>query len=116
MQDDKNNMFNINSYNQSGGITAGVVNLGTHPRKVDDQSGKQLLENLQKEKKIVITSVMGDQEAFNFGHQILNFLKEKGYNAEGVNQAIYSKPIIGQFIENQKVEQTDIIIGNQERR
>lgn len=108
-------MFNINSFNQSGGITAGVVNLGPQPRRVDEQSGKQLLDNLKKGKKITITSVMGDQEAFNFGHQILNFLKGKGYNAEGVNQAIYSQPIIGQFIENKNPNQTDIIIGTQEK-
>ncbi len=110
------NIFNVNSHNQSGGITAGIVNLGLQPRKLDNTSAAQLTQNLSKHKKIKITSVMGDQEAFNFGHQILSYLKENGYEAEGVNQAIYSQPVVGQFIENGESDSIDIIIGTQEKK
>lgn len=107
----KNNIFNVSSNSQSGGITAGIVNLGPNSRHIDDGVKSQLKNTVDKSKKVVITAVLGDPEAFNFAHEVLKFLQDEQYNAEGVNQAIYSKPVIGQFIE-QKPGQVNIVIGS----
>lgn len=55
---------------------------------------------------------MGDSEAFRFANQINDFLKAQGYlNVEGVSQAMYSKPMIGQYL-NRDNKGIKIIIGS----
>ena len=97
--------INVTSNNQSGGITANQVNIGSVPRNLDENFKRQLLEALTiKSEKIDIASVMGDSESFRFANQINDFLKSQGYiNVEGVSQAVYSKPVIGQFIDRDKI-------------
>lgn len=90
-------VFNIISTNQSGGITAGVVNVGPQPRKVDAELIRQLQQLLpDKAKTVTVTSVMGDGEAFDFATQIKDVLVKQGYDVNGVNRAVFSAPIIGQ--------------------
>lgn len=109
----KQPMINVSSTNQSGGITANQVNIGAIPRNLDENLKNQLLENLKnKSEKIDIASVMGDSEAFRFANQINDFLKNQGYlNVEGVSQAVYSKPMIGQYL-NRDTKGIKIIIGS----
>ncbi len=49
-------------------------------------------------KKVVVTAVMGDQEAFRFASEIKDYLTSQGYEVDGVNQAIFSGPITGQIV------------------
>jgi excinuclease UvrABC ATPase subunit len=115
MSDDDNKNININSYNQSGGITAYNVNIGPQDRKLTESTGQQLIDELKKrpDKEITVTAVMGDGEAFRFASQVKNFLTEKGYDPKGVNQAVYTNPVEGQII-NEKDDKIDIIIGNKQ--
>lgn len=103
----------ITSHNQSGGITAHTVNIGSPPRQLDPASAVQLEQNIPKDKPVKVTAVMGDQEAFAFASQITSYLKSKGYSVDGVNQAIYSQPVIGQFI-NPSAGGYDIVIGGKQ--
>jgi hypothetical protein len=90
-------VFNVASHNQSGGITAGVVNVGPQPRKIDAGLMSQLTQILpEKTKKVTVTTIMGDGEAFAFATQIKDYLVQQGYDVNGVNQAVFSEPLFGQ--------------------
>ena len=39
---------------------------------------------------------MGDGEAFSFATQIKDFLVQQGHHVNGVNQSVFSAPVIGQ--------------------
>ena len=90
-------VFNVTSKNQQGGITAGIVNVGPRPRHLNQALKNQLVTMLpDKSRQITITSVMGDGEAFKFAMEIKDYLTAQGYSVKGVNQAVFSGPIIGQ--------------------
>ncbi len=94
-----NHNISVTSNNQLGGITAHTVNIGSPRRQLDAVSAQHLLQELPKNKPVKVVAVMGDQEAFAFATQILGHLKLNGYQAEGVDQAIYSQPVVGQLIK-----------------
>jgi hypothetical protein len=110
----KNQIQNISitSNNQSGGITAHTVNTGATRRQLDAASAQQLLKALPKNKPVKVVAVMGDQEAFAYATQILGHLKANDYLAEGVDQAVYSQPVVGQFI-NPTASGFEVLIGGQ---
>ena len=92
--------ININSFNQSGGITAHTVNISPQRRQLDQATKDQIIREIPKSASIQVTSVMGDGEAFNYATEILNFLKSNNYlNVDGVNQGVYSQPVFGQHCE-----------------
>lgn len=66
-----------------------------------------------KGQNITITSVMGDQEAFQYASEIKSYLELKGWKISGINQAIYSAPVIGQFMDIKSDGSIDILIGGQ---
>lgn len=90
-------VFNVSSTNQHGGITAGFVNVGAQPRQVDARLRSRLQEMLpDKTKTVTVVSVMGDGEAFGFATQIKDFLTNQGYDVKGVNQSVFTAPVMGQ--------------------
>lgn len=110
----KPKQINVTSYNQSGGITAYNVNIGQQDRKLTQQLANQITKYIIENdvNNIKITSVMGDQEAFQFASVIKTFLVDQGYSVNGVNQAVYLKPVHGQIIEPGKdPKSVNIIIG-----
>jgi hypothetical protein len=106
----QNQNISITSNNQSGGITAHTVNIRSARRQLDAVSAQQLLQALPKNKPVKVVAVMGDQEAFAFATQILGHLKADGYRAEGVEQAVYSQPVVGQFI-NRTASGFEVVVG-----
>jgi hypothetical protein len=44
MNDDKK--YNVTSFNQLGGITAGQVNIGSQPRQMDEGNVETFIQNL----------------------------------------------------------------------
>jgi len=109
-------VYNVTSRNQQGGITAGEVNIGKTPRIFNQQVALALQAHLpsEKDKTIVITAVMGDQEAFQFAEQIKEYLSSQGWKVDGVDQAVYSKPVVGQIIKPRSDGKVEIIIGGKE--
>ena len=93
MADDKNNQIhNVTSYNQSGGVTAHTVNIGPQRRKMDDALRNQILTQLPRDKEISVTAVMGDGEALEFALEINAFLHANGFkvpSATGISQAVF---------------------------
>ena len=104
------NIFNVTSNNQQGGITAGQVNIGT-PQRHLTEGLKQQLENF-RDKKIGITTVMGDAEAIQFGYEIKDYLEQNGYDFTSIAQGVFSGPIKGQSIREEKDGNITLIIGN----
>lgn len=109
---DKNNKVNITSFNQMGGITAGTVNIESQNRQMNGQIGSQLKNKIPVDAKVSVTAVLGDGEAFGFANQIFQWMKSNGYeNVTGVNQAVYTKPVLGQMI-NTTDDGFAIVIGS----
>ena len=111
MSKDKNGIF-ITSYHQSGGVTAHTVNFGPTARSMNDELGAQLRDRSPNSARVTVVAVLGDGEAFGFANQILSWLKSNGYErAEGVDQAVYSQPTIGQSINKRSDNEYELIIG-----
>ena len=113
----KSQVVNVTSNNQIGGITANQVNIGPSARKLDLTLTNQLLNFIQdKNSNIDVTSVLGDPEAFQFATSIKNFLTTQGYkNVNGVNQALFSQPVVGQFL-NSDSSGIKILIGSNKNK
>ena len=93
------------------------MNFGMQPRSMNNSLQEQLLNIITTGSSVDITSVLGDGEAYNFATQIKSFLERKGYKVNGVNQAVYSKPVIGQSIDAPKDGDNTfkLIIGNNQQ-
>ena len=115
MKNEDDNNINVTSYNQSGGITAYNVNIGPQDRMLSESLTDQLdkIISQNSDKRIVVTAVMGDQEAFKFASQIKNYLLSTGHDPDGVNQSIFTQPVFGQNVEV-KDDHIDIIIGGKQ--
>jgi hypothetical protein len=108
---------NVASYNQQGGITAGELTLGQIPRHLTDEIAKELELKLKQidARGVIITSVgLSQGEPYSYAFEIKEFLEKNGWIVDGVNQAVYSVPINGQFIEPELDSNgfAQIIIGN----
>ena len=113
--DNDQNIFNVSSLNQSGGITAGQVNIGPQPRHVDDGAKRQLLDLIAARPgaSISVTAVLGDGEAYGFAQEIKDFLVAEGHDVDGINQAVFNGRLVGQDV-NPEPDRIDIRIGHQQ--
>lgn len=102
---------NVSSFNQSGGITAHTVTVGTPHRTIDARVRQQLDQLTAGKRKIEVNAVMGDSEAFQFATEITNYLKGKGAPVDGVDQVVYSGPVFGQSVKELPDEGLAIIVG-----
>jgi hypothetical protein len=90
-------IFNVTSHSQQGGITAGVVNVGPQPRRLDLAHRNQLAQLLpDKSRTVTIECVMGDSESFTFATEIKDYLKAQGYSVNGIDQVVFAAPVLGQ--------------------
>jgi hypothetical protein len=114
MSQDEKNIF-ITSHNQSGGVTAHTVNFGPQARQMSSQIGATIIHNIPISAEVTVIAVLGDGEAFGFANQILQWLKSNGYdNTEGVDQAVYTTPMIGQIINKISDTSFQLIIGTRQ--
>lgn len=72
----------VTSYNQSGGITAHKVVLGSQKRTLSIELKRELLNVLDNQKKVDFFVAMNDQEAETYACEISNFLISQGYEME----------------------------------
>jgi len=117
----KNSSNTALSIDQSGGITAGTVNvgpnatlnLGSQVRHLNAQWITALIPHLpeNKTKVINIVSVGGDQEALQFATEIKNYLASHGWKTNGVDQVWYTEPVTGQTISRNPDGGINITIG-----
>ena len=115
MSKDNKNIF-VTSHNQQGGVTAHTVNFGPTARSMNEQLGEQIKKNIPTSAKIKVTAVLGDGEAYGFANQVFEWLKGNGYSkAEGVDQAVYSQPVMGQNINKKSENEFELIIGTRQQ-
>lgn len=92
-------IYNVESNNQSGGITAGKienVNIGDVGRHLDEDSANELINYIPKGKEVSISYPNGDGEAYKFALEIKKRLEQEGYTVFGLNVAYYTKMFYGQ--------------------
>jgi hypothetical protein len=91
--------------------------------KLEKQIQKRSISNDQKEillsrlkaannKKILITAIMGDQEALQFAHILKDIFIEAGWEVDGIDRAMYLTPMEGLWltiIEEPAPEEANII-------
>ncbi len=111
----KDDRTSVTSINQQGGITAGTVNIGAQPRHMNAQLGAQIEQAIPKGARVSITAVMGDMEAFSFAQEIRTWMAQNGYTniTQGVNQAVYSAPVVGQSL-NKTADGFELVIGGRQ--
>ena len=102
----------ITSNNQMGGITAHTVSIGARERVLSEEMKAQLIQQVKKGSRVVVTSVMGDQEALKLAEQCLNYLRSEGYAPEGVDQALFAQSLQGQRIQVHEDGSVEILIGS----
>ena len=107
-------VHNIASYDQSGGITAHTVNFQKPDRHLTPDFIRQLNNTLPANRKAIITvsSVMGDQEALQFGAEIKDYLQKQGWTIHWNVATVYPQPVFGQIIERKDDDNLEIIIGS----
>lgn len=57
----------------------------------------KILKNY-KNSKIILTTILGNSEAFLFSEQIKEVFETAGWKVDGINQAAYNNPLVGVFI------------------
>ena len=106
----------VKSYNQSGGITAYNVNVGKLPRHLNQQFcdilDKVIAENIEREIKII--TEMNDNESYQFGKKIYDYLISKGHKVPGgVGRMMASQPLQTRININSVMPVIEIFIGSQ---
>lgn len=105
-------VYNVTSHNQTGGITAGVVNFEKPGRHLYGTLQVQLLSMLPDNSvKIKISALMGNGEAITFAEEIRKFLVSKGFDIKEVGQIMRHPPVIGQIIFDEKDGTKHLIVG-----
>jgi hypothetical protein len=71
----------VTSYNQSGGITAHTVNIGSQRRSLSNMPKLRasLLADLPRDKPIDVEHTFGDAEAANLADEIYEFLRVNAF-------------------------------------
>ncbi len=82
--------YNVTSHNQQGGISAGQVNIGKPPRKLDANLKRQLdgavADHAHKEVEIKASHV--SEDCLEFGRQVKEYLEAKGFKVGDVCPAM----------------------------
>ncbi len=105
-----NNHINFNTNYQTGDNNVNIFQ--NQRRELTQEVGKQLEGLLDKNKTIHIVSLMGDSEAHGFASQIQNYLNQNGYKTDGINQAIFDRPVLGQNVRKTENGDYEVIIGS----
>lgn len=113
VSDDK---INVTSYNQSGGITAGTVNIGAQPRHFTAADAQALTKAIPPGSPVTVTAFGPDSEALAFAFEIYTWLQANGYPAvKGPNERHGTLPPV----KGEQVVQTpngyEVLIGSNTR-
>ena len=108
--------ISVTSYNQSGGITAGTVNVGPQPRHFGPADAETLSKAIPVGSKVTDTAMGPDNEALAYAFEIYNWLRANGYTeVKGPNEAWGRlPPVYGQSIQK-TANGYDIVIGANRR-
>lgn len=105
--------MDINQNNIFGTNNLQINNFDKPARIIDDKLRNFLLDNLPKSKKVVIGSLAGNNEAYNFGKEIKKYLEKSGYSAieDSLGREIYLTPVKGIEIDPNNKDFSHIKVG-----
>jgi hypothetical protein len=77
------------------------INVKSISRGISQIDKIKMIDNLKKfeNKEIILTTVLGDTEAFQFAEQIKEVFVQSGWKVDGISQALYNKPVNGIIIK-----------------
>jgi hypothetical protein len=108
---------NVSSHGQAGGVTAHTVNLGSPKRSLSDPRSANLKQQILKEaprnRRINISVIFGDPEAYAFAREIFDFMKGNGFDVWGMDQVGLAAPLKG-IVVNPQGEMWEITVGSAE--
>jgi hypothetical protein len=107
------NSTHVTSNYQSGGITAGSVHINPKIQRVLGQSMRQkILQNVPRDKLVVIWATHGDEESYKYASEIFQFMKSEGYNlfGNGPSNQIFLMPAYD-FTMVPGKDKTELIVG-----
>ncbi|MFA6992092.1 MAG: hypothetical protein WC269_02310 [Candidatus Gracilibacteria bacterium] len=108
-------IFNVTSNNQQGGLTVGQLNISNPQRVLTTEIKSQIISQLpsDKETPIEIIAVGGDREAYKFASEIWNYLNSEMYYLPAKIGSINTPdPIVGVTVSTKNKDKTIIIVGN----
>ena len=109
-------IFNVSSQNQTGGITAGIVNFAPPRRQLNEGVKKQLDELFtDPNEKIKISAQMSDGEANDYAEEIKEYLVGKGFQIKEVAQFMQSPPILGQALTSDRDGTRHLKVGRRKK-
>ena len=71
-------------------------------RHIDDQTAAQierLLRNVPSPPEVLVTTILGDAEAFQYAIRLMDVLRAGGWKVIGPDQGLYGRPITGLVVE-----------------
>jgi hypothetical protein len=105
-------VINVQSQGQQGGITAGVVNIGSSERHLDDSLKRQLdKEFADPNESIGVFCATVDSEGYNFATEILGYMQQKGFKLSGMGQGTIGPPVKGVAVRKIFRNVRTIIVG-----
>ncbi len=115
MSNDDDNKYHVESHNQQGGITAGVVNVNQN-RTIQNTSGilGQLLGAISpyKGKTLKVTALMGDGESAQYAAMVQGFLRQNGYDIEDFIDQVVWEGAMPAISYNDKGGQISVNVGS----
>lgn len=104
---------NVTSYNQSGGITANQVNIGTVPRVINPESESLFLNEIKKfpPKHIKIKALFSDSESQSLSIMIKNVFEKAGWTVDELLYELPHPPIDNVIIGVPEAEKSGMIIN-----
>jgi hypothetical protein len=97
-----------------GQVAHSITNIGPQPRRVTVAAANMLIKSLKglPAEELTVSAVFGDAEGFEFATVLKEILEQGGWKIDGVNQAVYSRPLRNVLVRVTNVTPAFQIFGN----
>lgn len=105
----------VASVNQSGGITAGIVNLGKPKRRLEGSLSNEILSKLDRNDAWEVGAESGNADNHELAKAIHGFMKENGFkmSSKYVSSLQTFPPVVGIRAEKSGPNSSFLIVGHQ---
>jgi len=106
-------VINVQSTNQTGGITTGEVNIDKMRRRITQEQRAYLLRELGNLplQTISVASMMGDPESIALAHEFRDLFQSLDWNVQSVSQIVNIPHIYGMNIRMKDAQSIGMTIG-----
>jgi len=101
------------SIGQIGGLTAGTVNIGKKPRRLNDGLRSQILKDCPRDAAWNVAYQLGDGEAGALAHEVYSFMRASGFKMDAgtTQQRVFDRPAHGLMIMPEPPKKWVFIVG-----